>query len=745
MWKYELPNTNNPPKKIPLDNTFIEEDMVKGYYRTSKNKEKFHQFNQYNKLMPYGYMNELDKSYKEEMYGQYTKRFYNKKPINYFTSYIPFFPNTFFPFLELLNIIKPNLNNCKIFVNDNKEHQGALEALFKYSETNLFGSETEIVKLCIDRKSYSCNENRFNKIYQIQIHTFPPCKFKSVCDYYKGKKNQPNIVISDTYDIINNITFLKLIKNGGKAIIRISIKELYQLQLLRYLFGKIELHKPKCQHPLDPSIYVVLSDYIGENGNNIESFVLQPNFQYEQDDILKELVNKLVADYREKMVKYFDKNNSTKNIGNKYLDKWVTNNNMITNSDFKLNFQPPSFSSLMFPNIEQPKNLFPCKSTHVQYNELLEIKKELNKYKRLIDTKEQDVTINSKLDIIDWNKLTDDIDYCKTIRRNLRNLDLEMVTNAWMKFYEILSCTSYFSKLENKKTIKVFHLCEAPGAFISCMNHFIYTKTNINKYIWYAQTLNPYVNTNQSARLDDNFGLISLYPDRWLFGKSNTGDITNIKNILDYKTDPKLANIDLITADGGLCLEEGMFNEQERHASKLLYSQILTILMMLPNDKTCIFKTYLPLAEPITVSMFYILSFSFENVILRKPISSHPSSSEIYVECTGYKGWNSFNQPFKSYLISFLDKFDTQISLFEKDGIPEEFINRLSEISRNLCNRQIMSIKKSLYLRGTYYSDKKIKKSIDNYKDEISKLWIDTYLIKKLPYHKKLIRHTSKN
>ena len=48
--------------------------------------------------------------------------------------------------------------------------------------------------------------------------------------------------------------------------------------------------------------------------------------------------------------------------------------------------------------------------------------------------------------------------------------------------------------------------------------------------------------------LDDHFGILKKNPKNWIFGKDNTGDITN-KNVITSLTKEKY---DLITSDAGL-------------------------------------------------------------------------------------------------------------------------------------------------------------------------------------------------
>ena len=64
---------------------------------------------------------------------------------------------------------------------------------------------------------------------------------------------------------------------------------------------------------------------------------------------------------------------------------------------------------------------------------------------------------------------------CSTLRSNFKP---ELCTQAWCKFYEIL--WSYPVVCLDDLQLFTVHLCEAPGAFITCFNHFL---TNTGKIL----------------------------------------------------------------------------------------------------------------------------------------------------------------------------------------------------------------------------------------------------------------------
>jgi hypothetical protein len=66
-------------------------------------------------------------------------------------------------------------------------------------------------------------------------------------------------------------------------------------------------------------------------------------------------------------------------------------------------------------------------------------------------------------------------------------LNIEIGTQAWAKMFEILSNFDLINHLNNQKLITL-HLCEAPGAFISALNHFLITRSKL--FILYFIFLN---------------------------------------------------------------------------------------------------------------------------------------------------------------------------------------------------------------------------------------------------------------
>ena len=71
-----------------------------------------------------------------------------------------------------------------------------------------------------------------------------------------------------------------------------------------------------------------------------------------------------------------------------------------------------------------------------------------------------------------------------TLNRLRSEQNIPLLTQAWLKFFEILV---EFPELTSNDDLKSLHLCEAPGAFISALVH--YTKKPVD---WYGSSLNPW-------------------------------------------------------------------------------------------------------------------------------------------------------------------------------------------------------------------------------------------------------------
>ena len=402
------------------------------------------------------------------------------------------------------------------------------------------------------------------------------------------------------------------------------------------------------------------------------------------------------------------------------VSKWHTTNNLLQISNLTDNFENKSvYHTIKFVKSTSTTNSTTNPTTNPTtlaikpilpyelfkqpfYKKLIEKRAELNYFKRIMDTKPSQIftnrfNFNNKNSyLLSWEQLTNKIDEFRNLKFILRQqYNAEMVTNAWIKMYEMINMFSNLIPIDKK--IKTFHLCEAPGAFISSLNHFL---SNRNQELeWYGQTLKPTNKPNSTSNiaLDDHYGLISSYQDKWLFGDptiDDSGDITHSAIIRWYRQHKLLQDLDFMTSDAGLQCDPTELNEQEAYLSKINMGQIVCILACLPIGKSAIFKTFLPMSEPLTISMMYIITQLFELVSIVKPSTSHSSNSEVYIVATKYRG---IKETTLEQLYVLLDdpKITSKTLLFSQ--IEKSFFDSYMLAVGNLIDRQIQSLSRSYY------------------------------------------------
>ena len=114
-------------------------------------------------------------------------------------------------------------------------------------------------------------------------------------------------------------------------------------------------------------------------------------------------------------------------------------------------------------DFSKPINVSRIHSDIWEIQDYMDMKSKMNELK---------CSLNDK-DVIQWHIHTKRVNPArKIVLRILRSFRPDFCTQAWCKFYEIAynyiridTCMPYFS----------VHLCEAPGAFIASLNHYLHT------------------------------------------------------------------------------------------------------------------------------------------------------------------------------------------------------------------------------------------------------------------------------
>lgn len=327
-----------------------------------------------------------------------------------------------------------------------------------------------------------------------------------------------------------------------------------------------------------------------------------------------------------------------------------------------------------------PSNVYQTEKWQV---ESLQMKKvELNAVKELLEN----------YDLSKWSKYTKLRDPSTAVLNKLRyEYNLEFQTQAWCKFYEILSNFPKLIENDSDSNLISLHLCEAPGAFVCSLNHYLTVNHPIIKWQWYANALNPYYEGNSENEMiaDDRF--IKLTLDNWIFGHDNTGDITNYQNHLTITNRDDL--IMLITADGSIdCMADP--GNQENHVSYLHYCETMTALKLLNFGGNYVMKMF-TMFEQSTINLLYLLNCVFETVNVYKPLTSKSGNSELYLICLNYK--KSLIENFDNYLRPYMDKCEfNEKSMFNLEDLPKSFMKQLEQCADYFMKLQIEKIKDNI-------------------------------------------------
>lgn len=264
---------------------------------------------------------------------------------------------------------------------------------------------------------------------------------------------------------------------------------------------------------------------------------------------------------------------------------------------------------------------------------MIHVKNKLNRHKSKLDT--------IKIETI--KNVMKSLDKYYSLHKILkRKYNAQIVTNAWLKCYELINEFNLLGTVDDHITI--FLNAELPGSFICAINHYLKTNTSI-EYDWYANSLmDPDDNTNKIG-LSDRYGIFKMNKEHWVMGQKNivnknhNGDVTDI-NVIDLIEDYVLTKypngIFLYTSDIGVDVSHDYRNQEELNSLANL-GQILLGLKLLGVNGNMIIKQYTYFTD-FTLSIIVILTMVFDYVYISKPLTSKPTNSELYIICKGYRG-----------------------------------------------------------------------------------------------------------
>lgn len=333
-----------------------------------------------------------------------------------------------------------------------------------------------------------------------------------------------------------------------------------------------------------------------------------------------------------------------------------------------------------------------------------------------------------------WHKHTKKLNPAGTIPQELRKVaQPELLTQAWEKFHE---CFHTFNLGPRSRDFNSVHLCEAPGAFITSLNHALVSSHPETNWNWIGTTLNPHYEGNSLGFMinDDRFILGCL--DNWEFGVDNTGDLMNINNLNKLKERCKgMGDIHLVTADGSIDCQ-GEPARQESIVSRLLESEIYTALSILSEGGNFVIKMF-TMFESETVCMMYLLDLCFNKIEVFKPATSKEGNSEVYVVCLDFKRSDWVNK-YLEETKGIFGKWPEDKNLFAKSDVPEDFIQEVKKSSDLFLQLQENVIENNLH----YFDDPMNAgdlKDLAEIQLQVAEHFIKIYKIEEIPNYRKVV------
>lgn len=338
----------------------------------------------------------------------------------------------------------------------------------------------------------------------------------------------------------------------------------------------------------------------------------------------------------------------------------------------------------------------------------------------------------SDKDLSVWHQHTCSTNRAGTVTSQLRETaNAELCTQAWAKFYEIQGTFRLVSETALQiGEMNSVHLCEAPGAFIAALNHFLQTSRLYCDWTWVANTLNPYHEANgRSCTIADDRLIAHTLP-WWFFGSDNTGDIMLRKHLLELQVFVRnMRSVDLVTADGSFDCQ-GDPGEQESLVAPLQYCETVCALFLLAPGGSFVLKMF-TLFEHSSICLLYLLVCCFRSVHVFKPATSKSGNSEVYVVCLDFKAKDAVRPLLSKLIRNYGPDIISTAALFPKRCIPDSFLRQHEEICEFFQVLQINTIKENLQLFTTMTAEQ--RKHLDQLRECTAQFYLQRFQVQSLP------------
>lgn len=346
----------------------------------------------------------------------------------------------------------------------------------------------------------------------------------------------------------------------------------------------------------------------------------------------------------------------------------------------------------------------------------------------------------------------------------MKKYSAQLVTNAWMKYYEIYL---HYGLIPAVGEFKAFCNAELPGASICALNHVVKTLKPGLAFDWRASSLVLGANRNEQIdALGDHYGVWKNNRNKWLMtvapastndtagtivegtsndaapgeaGYINNGDATIYDNILDYEAriGPKSewGGAHLYSHDAGIDVsaidpDSGVsgYNQQEILDARIHLGCAIAGFVTLRKGGHFVAKQY-TYFESITHNLIYIYASLFDKFYLSKPLTSKQYNSEIYLIGVGFKG---FDPVIRKVLVDRLINYHTG-PFFARKDLPQGALKEAERFSRIVFEQQINFLRENIEFYKRYCNNLGgFLKSLDKIKMIKQGEWYRTYPMKSI-------------
>ncbi|CAG5855309.1 unnamed protein product [Menidia menidia] len=368
-----------------------------------------------------------------------------------------------------------------------------------------------------------------------------------------------------------------------------------------------------------------------------------------------------------------------------------------------------------------------------EHQNLQDLKASLNEVKNQLSDKNVQV----------WHQHTNSTNRAGKVIAAVRSAaNAEICTQAWCKFYEILGTFPLLPEeaLQSGELNSV-HLCEAPGAFITALNHYLKTSSSTRycDWCWAANTLNPYHEANGGSTTIADDRLIANTLPWWFFGSDNTGNIMIQKHLLDLQAFvSNMRRVDLVTADGSFDCQENP-DEQEALVASLHFCEVTAALLLLSPGGSFVLKMF-TLYEHSSVCLLYLLNCCFRSVSVFKPATSKAGNSEVYVVCLNYDSKESLRPLLSKLIRNYGPLMADKEALLPSSLIPKSFLKQHEEVCLYFHTLQVETITENLQLFEGISPEQ--RQRLDHIRDCVAQEYLQRFNVTFLPRSRWISRNT---